>query len=271
MKKSYQNFLFIVLVLHHLSVDAQDQTTLLLYSLDGSIAPAYSTGGLDAGNLQAGPGVTGVFPDYSSVSVDGSSLLFLNAGFNSITQEGAIDTQRYLGFSITVEPDYRIDLSGLSLYTLRRTGGGEDHGLGAPSAYALWISARGFESVVASGAIPGNTTDEFHRIDIDIGRIDELQSVSGTVEFRLYLWASEGLATPSQRQLRIDNIILTGMDTEQVLIPVTEGEWQVHPKLGWVYVFTERPNWVYSGASASWFYLPPDDEQGSAENWFHAP
>jgi hypothetical protein len=230
-----------------------------------------ATDAFTAGSLQVGPGVTGVFPDYSSLSLDGFSLLFLNAGFNSIAQSGAIDTQRYLGFTVSVETGFRVDFSRLSLHTLRRTGGGEEHGLGAPSAYALWVSARGVESVVTSGSIPGNTTNEFHRIDIDLGQIDELQSVSGNVEFRLYLWAEEGLATPSQRQLRIDAIMLTGTDTEQILIPVTEGEWQAHPNLGWVYEFTERPNWVYSDASASWFFFPSNEEQSSAENWFYAP
>lgn len=270
MNNTISIFLFASL-LFSLNAKAQDKTTLLRYTLDETIAPVVATDALTAGSLQVGPGVTGLFPDYSTLSVDGSSLLFLNAGFNSISQSGAIDTQRYLGFTVSGETGFQVDFSTLSLHTLRRTGGGEDHGLGAPSAYALWVSARGVESVVTSGTIPGNTTNEFHRIEIDLGQIDELQSVSGNVEFRFYLWAEEGLATPSQRQLRIDEIVITGTDTEQVIIPVTEGEWQVHPHLGWVYVFTERPNWVYAEASSSWFYLPSDDEQSSAANWFHAP
>lgn len=271
MKNIISIFPFAVLLFSSYSSLAQDETTLLIYTLDETIAPVVATDAFTASSLQVGPGVTGTIPDYSTLSVDGSSLLFLNAGFNSIAQSGAIDTQRYLGFTVSVETGFRIDFSRLRLHTLRRTGGGEDHGLGAPSAYALWVGARGFESVVASGAIPGNTTNEFHRIDIDLGLVDELQSVSGNVEFRLYLWAEEGLATPSQRQLRIDDIMLTGTDTEQILNPVIEGEWQVHPHLGWVYVFTERPNWVYADASSSWFYLPSDSEQSAAANWFHAP
>lgn len=205
--------------------------------------------------------------------MDGTSLFFLNAGFNSVSQSGAIDTHRYLGFSISPGIDFRLGLTGISLHTLRRTGGGEDHGLGAPSAYALWVgvSSRGFESVVASGSIPGNTSNEFHRIDIDLDQIDELQDVSGSVDFRLYLWAEDGLATPSQRQLRIDNIILSGTEAQHTVIPITDGEWQEHPNLGWVYVFAESPEWVYSDVLGSWFYMPLGDEDALPLNWFYAP
>jgi hypothetical protein len=271
MKYNKFSFLFVILFGFWVTMVAQDEKELLRYAMDGTIEAAVSSDALTAGIMKVGPGVTGTFPDYSSVSVDGSSLLFLNAGFNSITQEGAIDTQRYLGFSVTVDSGFRVDLSRLTFFTLRRTGGDSDHGLGAPSDYALWISVGGFEGVVASGVIPGNTSDEFTRIDIDVSHIDELQSIFGTVEFRFYLWSSEGLATPSQRELRIDDIILVGTDAEQDLIRITDGEWEFNGNLGWIYVFAEHPNWIFAASSSSWIYLPVNNEENSVENWFYAP
>lgn len=181
------------------------------YTFDDVISASNTADNITLSNFAKGSGVTGTFPDYSGLAVSGKSNLFHNAGFNSTNQAGAVDTNRYVGFSSEVDEGYFIDYTSISFYSLRRTGGGEDHGLGAPSDFALYMSIDGFAAAIATGKIEGNDQDNTFSLNtIDLSETALLQSVTDPVEFRLYLWAGDGLATPSQRQLRIDDFTVLG-------------------------------------------------------------
>ncbi len=185
--------------------------TLGTYTFDDTISASNTADHLTLSDFGIGSGVTGTFPDYSGLAVSGKSNLFYNAGFNSTDEAGAVGTNRYIGFSSEVDGGYFVDYTSMSFYSLRRTGGGEDHGLGAPSGYALYVSVNDFNTAVATGSIEGNQVDNtFSLNSIDLSNVAFLQSVTDTVEFRLYLWAGDGLATPGQRQLRIDDFTLSG-------------------------------------------------------------
>lgn len=190
-------------------------TILGTYAFDDVISASNTADNTTLSNFAIGPGVAGTFPDYSGLAVSGKSNLFHNAGFNSTNQAGAVDTDRYIGFSSEVDEGYFVDYASISFYSLRRTGGDDDvtSGLGAPSDYALFVSTDGFSASVATGNIEGNLSNTFSLNTIDLSEIAMLQTLTDPVEFRLYLWAGEGLATPSERQLRIDDFSASGSVT----------------------------------------------------------
>ncbi len=184
------------------------------YSFDDVISASNTADNINLSSFGKGSGVAGTFPDYSALAVSGKSNLFL-AGFISTDQAGAVDTNRYIGFSSEVGEGYFVDYASISFYSLRRTGGddGITSGLGAPSDYALFVSADNFADPIATGKIEGNLSNSFSLNTIDLTESSILQMAVEPVEFRLYLWAGDGLATPPQRQLRIDEFTVSGSVT----------------------------------------------------------
>jgi hypothetical protein len=176
------------------------------YNFDDVISAINTANQITLSDFAKGPGVTGTFPDYSSLAVSGKSNLFYNAGFNSTDQAGAVSTNRYIGFSSEADVGYFVDYASISFYSLRRT----DTGLGAPSDYALFASTDGFAAAVATGKISATEDDTFLLNTIDLSASAILQGVTDSVEFRLYLWRGPDLGLTTQRQLRIDDFSVSG-------------------------------------------------------------
>jgi len=171
--------------------------------LSASGAPTEIT----AGDVSRGPGVS-KDPGYSNVSYEGTkSAFFNNAGFNSTEESAAITNNRYLSFSVSVNAESQVSYTNFSMAFLRKSA----DGAGAPDSFAIRSSADGFEQNIGSGAIPAASTDTFSTYSFDWSQKSSLQSVTNQVEFRVYLWASQGIGTDTaKRVFKIDDWNLQG-------------------------------------------------------------
>jgi len=180
-------------------------TTLVEYKFDDNSTvydPTVNDSNLSAGDFTLGSGVTGT-SSTSAIPQSGRSLFSSNAGFYESTEAGAIGANDFVSFTITVDPGFKLFPASLEFFTLRRT----DLGLGAPSAFSVYSSADGFTTQLGSGMIPAVSDTTFTAQTVDLS---SLQFLTGTTEFRIVFWAGDGIATPSERQLRLDELRLTG-------------------------------------------------------------
>lgn len=185
------------------------------YTFNDVISASNTADHIMLSNFGVGTGVTATFPNYSGLGHSGKSNLFFNAGFNSTNQAGAVDTNRYIGFSSQVEAGYFVDFTSISFYTLRRTEGDSTSGVGAPDNYALFVSLDNYSAPVATGTIDGNDSNAFSLNALDLSETAILQTVTDSVEFRLFLWRAGGVegTHPNDRQLRIDDFSVSGSVT----------------------------------------------------------
>jgi len=161
-----------------------------------------------AGVFAVGPGVNSFF--YSALGTPPKSIDLNNSSFYQTTRSGAIMWDDYLTFSVSVAPGYIVSYDSLTFYTLRR----ETAGKGAPDSYSVYTSQDGFATSVGThiGGIvtaPDDSTT-FTKHTVDLSGFANLRSVSGTTEFRIYMWTTNGIESASERQLRLDEVSLDG-------------------------------------------------------------
>ncbi len=187
-----------------------ESSPLTDYTFDDTAESEAGQSGASGGTFGPGAGITGF--SYSSVSVDGKSALFENASFYQTTESGAIPAEDYLTFTLSVSNGFRAALSNLTFHTLRRP----TDGAGAPDSYAVYTSLDNYAAPVASeeGAIivaASDTASTFTKHTVDLSGLAEIQSPTSTVEFRIYMWTTTGIAGPSERVFRLDDVVLSGM------------------------------------------------------------
>ncbi len=164
-----------------------------------------------AGEVTFGPGILGT-PGYSGIKSEGTkSLQFGNSGLYETSEAAAKAADDYFSFSVTIDNEFKADFSNLSFYTLRRS----DDGAGAPDSFSIYTSHDGYTASVGSGSIapeePGSQAFTLQTVDF----ANALQSITGTIEFRVYLWPSQGHGAVNTRNLRIDAISLAGKVDEK--------------------------------------------------------
>ena len=160
-----------------------------------------------AGIFESGPGI-GPF-DYSGLGTPAKSIYFYNDLFNQTTRTGAITWDDYLVFSVGVDAGYTVAFSTLSFYTQRDAVSGAH----APDSYSVFTSQDGFATSVGTdiGGIVTSTNNSFMQHTLDLSGFANLQSVTDTTEFRIYMWTTTGLGIPSEREFRLDEVFLGGM------------------------------------------------------------
>lgn len=183
---------------------------LVRYGFDDSandFVPTITALNISAGDLTAGPSVTQsqMFAG-SSLAVSGKSLFVNNAAIAQLTEAGSKTYGDYISVTLTVDSGYQADLSSLEFYTLRR----ETLGAGSPSGWSVYSSADGFAIQLGTGSIStvADTSATFTLQSVDLS---SLQDLTGTTEFRIYLWAGDGIGTPSTREWRLDELSLSGV------------------------------------------------------------
>lgn len=179
------------------------------YTFDDTAESAASQTGATGSTFGPGAGALGF--SYSSVSVDGKSALFENASFYQTTESGAIPADDYLAFTLSVSNGFSAALSNLTFHTLRRP----TDGAGAPDSYAVYTSLDNYAAPVASeeGAIitaASDTANAFTKHTVDLSGLAAVQAPVSTVEFRIYMWTTTGIAGPTERVFRMDDVVLAG-------------------------------------------------------------
>ncbi len=162
-------------------------------------------------------------------------------GHDQTTLAGAISSNDFISFRITVEPGWQLNLSGYQFEVWR-------NGSQAVENYAVFHGAPGF--VASSGAQAGSKTLTTAGL-ASIGALDDgtssLQSVAasvagtytGTVEFRLYGW--QGATGTAGGNTHFDAARIFGTVTE---IPENTGEADPAPGLSFI-----DSAWVFPGGT----------------------
>lgn len=147
--------------------------------------------------------------DPGFASIDGVlALQYNNDGFNQTTESGAIGANDYISFSVDVDANHRVDFTDFSFRTLRREL--SDQGLGAPDSFAIYTSQDGFAGAVGSGSIALVDNNTFTLQSFNFSSTGSLQNITTATEFRIYLWASQGIGTTSQRRFYVADVVLNG-------------------------------------------------------------
>lgn len=179
------------------------------YTFDDTAESEPGQTGASGSTFGSGAGITGF--NYSSVSIDGKSAQFANSSFNQTTESGAVSADDYIHFTLSVSNDFRAALSNLTFYTLRRP----TEGAGAPDSYAIYTSLDSYTSAITSeeGAITVADSDSsttFVEHNVDLSALADIQAPTNSVEFRIYMWTTTGIAGPSERVFRLDDVVLGG-------------------------------------------------------------
>jgi hypothetical protein len=148
---------------------------------------------------------------YSVVRQEGTkSAFFTNAGFNSATAADAITANDFVKFTIDVNSGYNVSFTNLNFYTLRRP----TTGSGAPNNFAIRTSQDNYTATVATGGLLASaleTDTTFSLNTLNLSSVSNLQSVTNSTEFRIYMWASQGIGgSTSNRNFQLDNLTVNG-------------------------------------------------------------
>ena len=185
---------------------------IVSYGFNNTLSPSETDPNVTTSNFGVGSGISA--PGFSStLKTEGShSVNWNKAGWNSTTEASSISANRYVTFTVNVNSGYRAYINELSFYVLRRAGTVYTDGVGAPDSFALYTSLDGFSSPVGSGPVPGNLSDDnvFTEVTVDLSGVPALQSVENGIEFRIYMWASQGVGATDERRFFIDDFILRG-------------------------------------------------------------
>lgn len=176
--------------------------------------PVVSVTEVSASDFSGGAGIS-MPTGTSAVAESGRSLFSTNRGFNQLDLSGAVTASDFFFFDLTIDPGSQVDFSSISFYSLRRENvdgdPNDDEGIGAPQAFALYSSEDSYASPIGSGTIPlADNSNVFTFHDFDLTGNGSLQGVTGTISFRMVLYAPDGLATPSERAFRIDEVSVDG-------------------------------------------------------------
>jgi hypothetical protein len=159
-----------------------------------------------ADKITAGGGVDASVISFSNLGASTPSLLLSKSGFYQSSEGGAISGKDYLGFSVKLKEGYQAAFSKITFYTLRRDFNAE--GDCAPDNFSIYTSADNFKSPVGSGAIELKQGDNrsFSQHSADLSSLDSLRAVTGSVEFRIFFWVTQGIGEPAQLLFRLDDI-----------------------------------------------------------------
>lgn len=221
-----------------LAVAASQADTLLQYNFpnrDALYQPTEAHHLLSAQNLELGKGIQAGAS--SALGATGRSLLFDNCGFNSPGAIQALANNDYIAIPLQVLAGRNLSLETLRVHTLRRDLDLE--GNSAPNHVAVFCSADEFQQPLNLDSIELQTGDArlFTLHTVDLSSLRE----TNEIEFRIVFWNNEGIGTPKQRKIRIDDIQVTGgIVVEQ---SSQTGDW-----------YTD--SWIHSHISLS---LPPSD------------
>ena len=151
------------------------------FDTDGSVqnlTTSISGGGaidtLTVGDLTAGPGVNqtnGWFNDR-----------FAPYGWDSATLDEAIANDDYLSFTVSMATGRSLDLTGLEARLISHANARN---------FALLSSASGFDSANVLTDFGGIVEDFEQYRDVDVSNVVGLQGITGTVEFRIYIYGSD--------------------------------------------------------------------------------
>ncbi|MFA5629740.1 MAG: hypothetical protein WC958_05810 [Dehalococcoidales bacterium] len=183
--------------------------TIVFYGFDDSCSPSSVSPYIVAADINFGRGIREI-PGFSVVKHAGKkSLFFNNSGLYSRTEKSAIGNNGFISFRITVHAGYKANLSTLSFYILRRP----KAGAGAPDCFSIYTSRDNYRTSVGDGTIPvavDEGSSDFVLQTINLSKEKLLQSFMGDIEFRIYLWPSQGHGAVNTRQFRLDSLCLEG-------------------------------------------------------------
>lgn len=221
-----------------LAVAATQADTLLQYnfaSKDALYQPTEAHHLLSTQHLGLGKGIEA--GDSSALGNSGRSLLFDNCGFNSTSAIQALANNDYIAITLNVPANQTLSLETLCFHTLRRDLDME--GNSAPDHVAVFCSLDEFQQPLSQDSIELQTGDAriFSRHTADLSSLRK----TNQIEFRIVFWNSEGIGTPKQRKIRIDDIQVTGLIVAE----------QSSQTDNW---YTD--SWIHSHISLS---LPPSD------------
>ena len=191
-------------------VSTAGAAVIVSYGFNNTLNPSDSAPNSTASVFGTGSGISANGYSAALYTEGTHSINWNKAGWNA-TEEGNA-ALRYLVFSVDVESGYKADLAELSFYYLRRDGTSITDGFGAPDSFSLYSSLDGFASPLVYGTLPGNQDDDnvFTKITTDLSGISTLQSIEGNIEFRIRMWASQGIGTTDQRRFFMDDFELAG-------------------------------------------------------------
>jgi|GEM_PF-2100823 len=192
--------------------------------------PVVSVTKVSAGSFRGGPGAESMPTGTSGVAQSGRSLFMNNTGFYQTTLPGAVTASDCFFFDVTVDSGSQVDFSNISFYSLRRENvdgdPNADEGLGAPQAFALYSNADNYATSIGSGTIDladNSSVFSFHNFDLSGNA--SLQGRTGTTIFQMVFYVPDGIATPSERAFRIDEVSVDGSVT-----PIPESRQAALPK-----------------------------------------
>lgn len=223
MKNSKTLLTTIVITFAAFSLNAQ---VVVKYGFDDNSTvydPTIVDSNIQGSVFSLGPSVpdSGNINTTSGIAVSGRSLYAYNASFNGTTEVAAKTNGDYLSLTLTVASGFQADLASFNFYTLRQSDVFSPNGEGAPSAWSIYSDANGdsFTTQIDSGTISlaGGSTFTLQSADLS-----GLANVTGTTEFRIYLWAGDGIGGTTERAWRMDELSISGT-TAVVPEPATFG------------------------------------------------
>lgn len=190
---------------------ASAQTTVASY-LVGDYAstttmpdPVTSSAGITAGDLfYSIPAVSGQTPTYSS----GTDTFYANA----VTLPAALQSDKYLAFTLTVQEGYTMDLTSLSFNLGGTNTTADTYTVNAALRTSIDSLNNVGNTVTSSFGKTGADAGSFTLFpkSIDLSSVGSLQGLSGTTTFYLHFWDSVDTQNMS---MRINNIVLDGSVT----------------------------------------------------------
>jgi hypothetical protein len=165
-----------------------------------------------ANSFTVGAGVTSF--GYSATRQEGvKSAYFYNSKFYSANKADAVTASDYVTFTIDVNSGKSVSFTNLSFYSLRNF----TTGVGAPDQFAIRTSQDNYAADVSAGtmAITAQATNYVFSLNtLALSGVSNLQSVTNSTQFRIYMWVSSGsIDVVANRTLYLDNLTVEGTVT----------------------------------------------------------
>jgi hypothetical protein len=138
----------------------------------------------------------------SGVTTSSAANTFGGSEFNQTSLVDAISGADYIAFSVTVNAGYRLSVSNISF----------NSGVGSATTFngALLSGPTGFTSSDSLNTYSFSTAGAPAQ-SVSLSGVTALQSIVGTVEFRLYGWRdTSGTSTFRIRDLSGNDLVITG-------------------------------------------------------------
>ncbi len=198
------------------------------YDAAGSVANSSQTVGaaapwvtaVTAGDLTIGAGVNPTNGSFGN--------RFAPRGWDSTTLAGAIATDEYVSFTVTVQPGFTLDVNALDGILLTQ---------GQTRNFALLSSATGFDTSGVISDFGGPITGTFgqEEVTVDLFQAPGIQQLTGTTEFRIYAYGgnpnafeSVGIGGRNGFDFKLSGQVREEPTTNALLVDEVIGSYDTH-------------------------------------------